>query len=65
MKDYVLKIQKKSFVDKNDNKEVVYFEMVVEIDGTPLHLGFKEQDKKLGSYLLKLHKYDEKGNIVD
>lgn len=66
MKNYVLKIEKKSFKDKNDeNKEIVYFEMAVEIDGTILHLGFKEQDKKLGTYLLKKHNYNDKGEIID
>lgn len=66
MKNYVLKIEKKSFADKNDiTKTIVYYALSTEVDGVKINLSISQNDKKLANHLLSKHNYDDKGNIVD
>lgn len=63
MKKFDLCIVKKSFV--KDGECVEYYDLSTIIDGEKISLLVKEDNKKLFKYLLKFHKYDEKGGIID
>lgn len=63
MKKFDLCIVKKSF--EKDGESVEYYELSTIIDGEKISLQVKEDNKKLFKYLLKFHKFDEKGGVVD
>ena len=63
MKNYVLCVTKKSF--EKDNQIVEYYELSTVIDGEKISLQVKEDNKKLLKYLLKFHKFDDKGVMID
>jgi len=63
MKKLELCIEKKSF--EKDGEKLEYYELSTIIDGEKISLQVKEDNKKLLKYLLKFHKFDEKGVMVD
>ena len=63
MKKYDLCVVKKSF--EKDGESVEYYELSTIIDGVKISLQVKEDNKKLFKYLLKFHKFNEKGEMVD
>lgn len=58
-----LKIKKKVF--EKDGEKVEYYELSTDIDGQKISLQVKEDDKKLFKYLLKFHKFDEEGGMIN
>lgn len=63
MKKFELCVCKKVF--KKEDEEVEYYEYSALIDGEKILLQPRDEDKRLLKYLLKFHKYDDKGVMVD
>ncbi len=63
MKKHELCVCKKVF--KKEDEEVEYYECSATIDGEKIIFQPRDEDKKLLKYLLKFHKYDDKGGMVD
>lgn len=63
MKKLELCVVKKVF--NNEDEIIEYFELSTKLDNENIRLQVKDDDKKLFKYLLKFHKFDDKGGLVD
>ena len=62
--DLVLKIKKCVF-ENEDKEKVEFYALSTEIDGEKIDLQVKDDSKKLFKYLVKFHKFNEKGDMID